>query len=282
MPYLQTKDKTAIYYYDWGTGAPVVLIHGWPLTSASWENQARVLADNGYRVIAYDRRGFGRSDWAGTGYEYNTLASDLNDLMEALDLRGAALVGFSMGGGEVARYLAHYGSERVSKAVLVSAVTPYLLKTGDNPEGVDKKVFDGIVEKLQKDRADFLMGFGKMFYGYSMVHHTVSDAVLQFTQSMAMTGSPKATIELVRAWSETDFRDDLTRITVPTLVVHGTSDNTVPIDVSARRAIKLLAYGELLEYDGEPHGLNATAPEKLNADLLAFFGKSAGVATEQR
>ena len=279
MPYLQTKDKTAIYYYDWGTGAPVVLINGWPLTSASWENQARVLADNGYRVIAYDRRGFGRSDWAGTGYEYNTLASDLNDLLEALDLRGATLVGFSMGGGEVARYLSRYGSSRVSKAVLIAAVTPYLLKTEDNPEGVDKKVFDDIVDNLKKDRPDFLKTFGKMFYGYSLVHHTVSEAVLEFTQAMALTASPKATIELVRAWSETDFRNDLTSITVPTLVIHGTSDNTVPIDVSARRAVKLLAHGELLEYDGEPHGLNATAPDKLNKDLLAFLGRPVGTAT---
>lgn len=278
MPYLQTSDKTAIYYYDWGTGTPVVLIHGWPLSSASWESQARVLADNGYRVIAYDRRGFGRSDWAGTGYEYNTLASDLNDLMEALDLRGATLVGFSMGGGEVARYLARYGNARVSKAVLVSAVTPYLLKTDDNPEGVDKKTFDEIVENLQKDRPDFLKSFGKKFYGYGVVSHPVSEAFLEFSQSMALSASPKATIELVRAWSGTDFRDDLTKINVPTLVIHGTSDHTVPIDVSARRAVKLLKHGELLEYDGEPHGLNATAPDKLNGDLLAFLARPAATA----
>ncbi len=275
MPYLQTADKTALYYYDWGTGAPVVLIHGWPLTSASWESQARVLADNGYRVIAYDRRGFGRSDWAGTGYEYNTLASDLNDLMEALDLRGATLAGFSMGGGEVARYLARYGSARVSKAVLIAAVTPYLLKTPGNPEGLDKNIFDGIIEGLKKDRPDFLKSFAKMFYGYTLVHHTVTDAMLEFTQMMALTGSPKATIELVRAWSETDFRDDLTNIDIPTLVIHGTGDSTVPIDASGRRAVKLLKHGELLEYDGAPHGLTATAPDKLNSDLLAFLGRTA-------
>ena len=278
MPYLQTRDKTAIYYYDWGAGAPVVLIHGWPLTSASWENQARVLADNGYRVIAYDRRGFGRSDWAATGYEYTTLASDLNDLMETLDLRGATLVGFSMGGGEVARYLKTYGSSRVSKAVLVSAVTPYLLKTDDNPEGLDKKTFDGIVEGLEKDRPDFLKTFGKMFYGYGVISHPVSEAVLEFTQAMALSGSPLATIKLVRAWSETDFRDDLASISVPTLVIHGTSDHTVPIDASGRRSAQLLKHGELIEYDGEPHGLNATAPKKLNDDLLAFLGRPAATA----
>ncbi|MGI4855018.1 MAG: alpha/beta fold hydrolase [Janthinobacterium lividum] len=278
MPYLQTKDKTAIYYYDWGTGAPVVLIHGWPLTSASWESQARVLAENGYRVIAYDRRGFGRSDWAATGYEYNTLASDVNDLLEALDLHGVTLVGFSMGGGEVARYLGTYGSARVSKAVLISAVTPYLLQTDDNPDGVPKKTFDDMVDNLKKDRPDFLKTFGKMFYGYSLMHHTVSEAMLEFTQSMAMTASPDATIKLVRAWSETDFRSDLAKITIPMLVIHGTGDDTVPIDKSARRAVGLLANAELLEYDGAPHGLNATEPDKLNADLLAFLGRPGSIA----
>ncbi|MGI4758350.1 MAG: alpha/beta fold hydrolase, partial [Janthinobacterium lividum] len=262
----------------WGTGAPVVLIHGWPLTSASWESQARVLAENGYRVIAYDRRGFGRSDWAAGGYEYNTLASDLNDLLEALDLRGATLVGFSMGGGEVARYLGTYGSARVSKAVLVSAVTPYLLQTDDNPDGVPKKTFDDIAANLKKDRPDFLKTFGKMFYGYSMVHHTVSEAMLEFTQAMALTGSPDATLKLARAWSETDFRGDLAKITIPTLVIHGTGDDTIPIDKSARRTVSLLANAELLEYDGAPHGLNATHPDKLNADLLAFLGRPASLA----
>lgn len=278
MPYLQTKDNTAIYYYDWGTGTPVVLIHGWPLSSASWESQARVLADNGYRVIAYDRRGFGRSGWAATGYEYNTLASDLNDLMEALDLRGATLVGFSMGGGEVARYLATYGTSRVNKAVLVSAVTPYLLKTDDNPDGLPKETFDGIVEKLEKDRPDFLKAFGKMFYGVGLVSHPVSESFLEFSQEMALAASPMATIKLVRAWSETDFRGDLAKITIPTLVIHGTSDKTVPIENSARRAVSLLANAELIEYDGEPHGLNATAPKKLNDDLLAFLGRPVATA----
>lgn len=278
MPYVQTKDKTALYYYDWGTGAPVVLIHGWPLTSASWEMNARVLAESGYRVIAYDRRGFGRSDWAATGYEYNTLASDLNDLLEALDLRGATLVGFSMGGGEVARYLSTYGSARVSKAVLVSAVTPYLLKTNDNPDGLDPKIFDEFDENLKKDRFDFLKTFGKKFYGVGLVHHPVSEAVLEFTQSMAQTGSPDATIKLARAWSSTDFRDDLTRITIPTLVIHGTGDEAVPIDNSARRAVQLLANAELVEYDGAPHGLNVTHAASLNHDLIKFLERPASVA----
>ena len=271
MPSIQARDGTELYYYDWGTGKPVVLIHGWPLTSASWEYQARVLAENGYRVIAYDRRGFGRSDWAYSGYDYDTLAGDLSAVIQELDLSGVTLVGFSMGGGEVARYLAKFGAARITKAVLISAVTPYLLKTEDNPEGVEKKVFDDIVEKLTKDRAAFVQQFAQMFYGRTMVHHTVSGPFLEFTQSMAMTASPKATIDLVRAWSETDFRDDLVHFTVPTLVIHGTSDSTVPIAVAGRRAAALIPNAQLLEYDGEPHGLTATAPDKLNADLLDFL-----------
>ena len=274
MPYLDATDGTEIYYYDWGAGKPVILIHGWPLTSASWEYQARVLADSGFRVIAYDRRGFGRSGWPYSGYDYNTLASDLNELIETLDLSEAALVGFSMGGGEVARYLGTYGAARIAKAVLISAVTPYLLKTADNPDGVDKSVFDDIVNNLAKDRPAFLQQFGHKFYGRTMVKHTVSEPFLEFTQSMALTASPKATIDLVRAWSEADFRGDLARFTVPTLVIHGTGDSTVPIEIAGRRAAAIIPGAELLEYDGEPHGLTATAPDKLNADLLNFLRRS--------
>ena len=271
MPYLQTQDGTELYYYDWGKGAPVVLIHGWPLTSASWEYQARVLAQNGFRVIAYDRRGFGRSGWPFGGYDYDTLAMDLGAILDKLDLERATLVGFSMGGGEVARYLGKYGSSRVKKAVFVSAVTPYLLKTNDNPEGVDHKVFDGIVESLEKDRPAFLAQFGPMFYGRTLVHHTVSEPFLDFTQAMALTASPKATLDLVRAWSATDFREDLRKITVPTLIIHGTGDATVPIDASSRRTAKLVAHSKLLEYEGAPHGLTATHADRLNADLLSFL-----------
>ena len=273
MPYLKAKDGTELYYYDWGTGAPVILIHGWPLTSASWEYQARVLAESGFRVIAYDRRGFGRSGWPYTGYDYDTLVSDLRVLIESLDLKGAALVGFSMGGGEVARYLGNYGSDRVAKAVFIGSVTPFLLKTNDNPEGVDKEAFDGVVDGLKKDRAKFLDTFWPKFYGHTLVHHTVSDALLAFTQSMAMTASPKATIDLVRAWSETDFRKDLAGITVPSLIIHGTGDETVPIDISGRRTAALVRNSELLAYEGEPHGLLVTAPDRLNKDLMAFLKK---------
>ena len=273
MPYIKAQDGTEIYYYDWGTGAPVVLIHGWPVTSASWENQASALAEAGFRVIAYDRRGFGRSGWPYAGYDYDTLAGDLHSVLETLDLRGAALVGFSMGGGEVARYLGKFGSSRVGKAVFIAAVTPFLLKTDDNPEGVDKSVFDGIVESLKKDRAAFLESFWPKFYGRTLVHHSVSDAVLRFTHTMAMTGSPKAMIDLVRAWSETDFRADLAGITVPTLIMHGAGDATIPIEVSGRRTVALVRHAELREYDGAPHGLIATIPDAVNADLLTFLSK---------
>lgn len=278
MPYFQTKDSTNIYYYDWGSGAPVILIHGWPLSSASWEYQARVLADSGYRVIAYDRRGFGRSDWAAKGYEYDTLASDLNDLIEGLSLTNVTLVGFSMGGGEVARYIGRYGESRIARAVFVSAVTPYLLKTDDNPEGIDRKNFDEIYENLIKDRPAFLQNFTEKFFNYSTLHHTVSSAQLMFAGQQANMASPDATLKCAHAWAETDFRSDVTKITVPTLIIHGTGDKLVPIENSGARMKSLVADSEMLEYDGEPHGLTNTAPDKLNSDLITFLRAPARVA----
>ncbi len=272
MPYVKAQDGTEIYYKDWGTGAPVILIHGWPLSSEMWEHQAQFLAHNGLRVISYDRRGFGRSSQPWGGYDYNTMAADLHSLMEQLDLRGAALVGFSMGGGEVVRYLARYGSARVSRAALISSVVPFMLKTDSNPDGTPLKQFDTFVEQLTKDRPAFLTEFGPQFYGRSVMHHTVSEPWLQFTQQMALYASPKATIDCVRAFGETDFRADCAQITVPTLIIHGTGDTTVPIDAAGRSAAKLIANSTLIEYDGEPHGLFATVPDRLNADLLEFLG----------
>jgi len=274
MAFIQAADGTSIFYNDWGAGAPVVLIHGWPLSSASWEYQARVLAERGFRVIAYDRRGFGKSDQPFSGYDYDTLAQDLDTLMTGLDLKGATLVGFSMGGGEVARYISTYGEARVKKAVLISAVPPYMLKTVDNPEGVEQKVFDGIIENIKKDRPAFMRQFASQFYGRTMINHTVSEDTLDFFVMMAMQAATKATLECVKAFSATDFRKDLAKITVPTLIIHGTSDATVPIDVSGRRSAKLVAHAQFIEYDGEAHGLNATAPDKLNADLLSFLNDS--------
>ena len=272
MPYTTMQDGTEIFYRDVGSGTPVVLIHGWPLSGDMWDRQINTLGEHGVRVIAADRRGFGRSDQPWTGYDYDTLASDVNDLLEDLDVRGATLVGFSMGGGEVVRYLSRYGTSRVNKAVLVSAVTPYLYQTDDNPDGVDAKIFEKNEELMRKDRPAFLKEFAPKFYGRSVVHHTVSEAELEWTQMMALTGSTRSTLATAHSWSSTDFRDEMKGITIPVLVIHGTSDGTVPIDNSGRRSAKLLPNATLSEYDGEPHGLFLTSADRLSEELLQFVG----------
>ena len=272
MAFFEAEDATCIYYNDWGRGRPVVLIHGWPLDADMWSDQAVFLAEKGLRVIAYDRRGFGRSDQPWNGYDYDTLASDLARLLETLGLDTVTLVGFSMGGGEVARYLGRYGSQRIAKAALVSAVTPYMLKTPDNPTGVDKSVFDAILNGLKEDRPHFLAGFGKTFFGNGIVQKNVSQEMLQWSSQVAMLGSQRATLECAKAFAMTDFRKDMAAFTVPTLIVHGTADATVPIDSSARVAVKMIRTARLIEYDGEPHGLHATAKDRLNRDLLEFCG----------
>jgi pimeloyl-ACP methyl ester carboxylesterase len=272
MPFAKAPDGTEIFFKDWGSGRPVVLIHGWPLNADMWEYQAPVLASAGLRVISYDRRGFGRSGQPWSGYNYDTLADDLAAVMDHLDLRDATLVGFSMGGGEVARYLSRHGAAgRVSKAVLVSAVTPFLLRTADNPDGVDRSVFDGMIEGLQKDRPNFLATFGKQFFGAGLLTFSISSELLQWASMLALQASPKATMDCVRAFSETDFRADLARIAVPTLVIHGEGDATVPIGVSGCRAAQMIPGARLVEYAGAPHGLFFTEKDRLNQDLLAFI-----------
>ena len=271
MPFFQAKDGTSLYYKDWGTGVPVVLVHGWPLSADMWEYQAGPLAAQGHRVIAYDRRGFGRSEQPWTGYDYDTLADDLGAVLDTLDLRDAALVGFSMGGGEVVRYLARSGAGRVAKAVLVSSIVPYMLKADNNRDGVSRSVFDEMVEGLEEDRPAFLASFGRKFYGAGLISFSISSELLDWSQSLALQASPKATIDCVRAFSETDFRPDCARIDVPTLVIHGKSDNTVPIDASGRAAAKLIKGAKLIEYDGAPHGLFYTERDRLNKDLMAFL-----------
>jgi non-heme chloroperoxidase len=276
MPYLTTQDKTEIYYTVWGAGAPVVLIHGWPLNSDMWEKQATFLAEHGLQAITYDRRGFGRSGQPWDGYDYDTFAADLNAVMEKLDTRGATLVGFSMGGGEVVRYLTRYGSDRVARAVLLAAVTPFLLKTPDNPEGVDGEVFAGIEAQIRADRPAFMKAFAPKFYGRTMLQHTVSDAQLEWNQFMALQGSLRATLGAAKAWSGTDFREEMKRITVPVRIIHGTSDATVPIEVSGRRSAMILPNATLTEYEGEPHGLFLTSADELNAELLEFIAGDPG------
>jgi non-heme chloroperoxidase len=270
--FVETKDGVQLHVKDAGKGRPVVLIHGWPLTGDMWEYQSLALLEAGYRAITYDRRGFGQSGHPLDGYNYDTFADDLAAVLDKLDIKQATLVGFSMGGGEVARYLSKYGTTRVAKAALISSVVPYLLKDDSNPDGVDQSVFEDIKKKIRKDRFAFLQTFNKMFYGVGMVSSPVSEALLDWTFILAVMASPKATIDCVDAFGKTDFRKDLAAFTVPTLIIHGTSDKTVPIDPSGRAAAKGIAGAKLIEYDGEPHGLFATVPDKLNADLIAFIG----------
>jgi non-heme chloroperoxidase len=272
MPYLELQDETELFFTDWGTGDPVILIHGWPLSSAMWEHQAAFLVEQGYRVITYDRRGFGKSSHPYDGHNYDTLADDLDELIEGLELENVTLVGFSMGGGEVVRYLSRHGEERVSKAVLVSAVPPFMLKTDDNPDGTDASVFEGFKESLRKDRFAFLQEFGPQFYGRSLVNHTVSQGVLDWTFALAIQACAKATIDDVTAFSTTDFREEMKSLTTPFLIIHGTGDKTVPIDAAGRASAKILPNATLIEYDGEPHGLFMTVPDRLNQDLLNFLG----------
>ena len=272
MSYLATSDGNQLFYRDWGTGKPVILIHGWPLNADMWEYQMMAMALRGHRVIAYDRRGFGRSSQPWAGYDYNTFADDLKAIIDTLQLTDVALVGFSMGGGEVARYMSRHGGANVSRAVLVAAVTPMLLKTSDNAGGVAQSVFDDMVAQLKLDRPYFLANFGKQFFGAGLLNFTVTPEILDWAQSLAMVASPKATIDCIRAFSETDFRADLGAFNVPTLIIHGDADVIVPIDISARIAARMIKGCGLTEYTGAPHGLFFTHKEQLTNDLLLFLG----------
>jgi pimeloyl-ACP methyl ester carboxylesterase len=260
-----------LYYEDHGTGKPVVLIHGWPLSSASWEKQVPVLLRAGHRVIVYDRRGFGNSSRPATGYDYDTLADDLHRLMTTLDLREATLVGFSMGGGEVARYLGRYGAERVRKAVFMASITPFLLKGADNPAGVDGAVFDGIKQAILADRPAFLTSFLSNFYNlHGFGGAKVSDEAIRLSWNVAAAASPKGTLDCVQAWLS-DFRDDLIRIELPTLVIHGDDDRIVPFAASGSRTHEAVKGSRLMVVAGAPHGLNWTHAEEVNRELLAFL-----------
>jgi len=249
----------------------VVLIHGWPLSKEMWEYQIEPLVEAGLRVIKYDRRGFGKSSKPWGEYDYNTLTEDLHTIMEELDLRDAVLVGFSMGGGEAVRYLSRYGSSRVSKIVLVSSVTPYLLKTADNPDGVDESVFKEMLDQMSEDRIAFLDSFGKTFFGVNLVSHPVSTPLLEYYRMLASVAAPRATKQCAIAFAQTDFRQDVQAINVPTLIIHGDADKTVPIDASGARTAKMIPGSQYLVYEGAPHGLFYTHKEKLNQDLISFI-----------
>jgi len=276
MPFVNVgKENSAsidLYYEDHGAGKPVVLIHGYPLDGASWEKQVPVLLSSGHRVITYDRRGFGKSSQPTFGYDYDTFAEDLHQLTTALDLHDFALIGFSMGGGEVARYLGKYGSQDVSRAVILGGVPPYLLKTPDNPEGVDLGVFQGIEKAVRADRYAFFTDFFKNFFNTDvLLGKRVSDQAVHASWNVAAGASATASLACVSTWY-TDFRKDLPRIQVPTLVMHGEADRIVPIAASGIRTAKLIKGARLVVVEGGPHAINWTHADEVNRELVDFLG----------
>lgn len=273
MPHVTTRDDVKLNVKDWGSGRAVVFIHGWPLSADSWDDQALAIADAGMRAIAYDRRGFGRSAQPWGGYDYDTLADDLAAVIEQTHANDVTLVGFSMGGGEVARYMSRHEGRNVRSAVLIGSVVPHLLKSPANPNGVDPAVLDQITLGIKADRAHFFAGFFKSFFGTGLLKHPVSDEVLEWARDVAMMASLKATLGCANAFATTDFRADLSAFNVPTLIIHGTQDQTVPIETTSRVAAKMLR-AELREYDGGPHGLFATHKTELAKDLLTFLRAS--------
>lgn len=286
MPCIDTNDKakTKLYYKQWGpdSGRPVILIHGWPLNADSWDNVTHALAEAGNRVIAYDRRGFGRSDQSCGGYDYDTLADDLKIVMEQTGAtENVALVGFSMGGGEVARYMSRHGGKGVSQAALISSVVPYMLKTDDNPDGVPEKQLKEIAQEVEKDRAAFFKTFFKMFYGDTMLKEPVSEECQHHSWIMAMQAGLRPTLSCAESFGFTDFRADCAAFTCPTLIIHGTKDKTVPVEIG-RNAAKLIKGSTLFEYDGGPHGLFASDTQRLIEDLKSFLGSGTGKGSERR
>jgi non-heme chloroperoxidase len=267
-----------LYYEDHGSGAPVVLIHGFPLSGRSWEKQRLALVREGYRVITYDRRGFGSSSQPAFGYDYDTFADDLNKLINHLDLRDATIAGFSMGGGEVARYLGKYGSGRISKAAIISGIPPYLLKTAENPSGVDEATISGIQDAIANDRLAFLTAFFKDFYNLdTFLGKRISEEVVRDSWNVASGASPKGTYDCPPTWV-TDFREDLAKVDVPTLVMQGTADRILPIDATARRTHPMIKGSRLVEVEGAPHGMLWTHADVVNQTLVDFLaGRPVGV-----
>ncbi|MDP9920699.1 non-heme chloroperoxidase [Variovorax boronicumulans] len=268
---ITTPDGTQIYYKDWGDGPVVTFSHGWPLNADAWDGQMHFLARNGYRVIAHDRRGHGRSSQSSSGNDMNGYADDLAVLFEALDLKKATMVGHSTGGGEVARYISRHGSKRVAKAVLIGAVPPVMLKSAANPEGLPIEVFDGIRAGVASDRSQFYKDFAIPFYGANRPGAKVSQGILDHFWLLSMQCGQKNSYECIKAFSETDFTEDLKKIDVPTLIMHGEDDQIVPIHDSAKKSVQLVKGAKAIYYPGAPHGLTATMQDKINADLLAFL-----------
>ena len=277
MAFLKVEEENStsveLYYEDHGSGSAVVLIHGWPLSGRSWEDQVAALIEAGHRVITYDRRGFGKSSQPYGGYDYDTFAADLAALLEHLDLRNATLVGFSMGGGEVARYISRYGTDRISKAVLAAAVPPYLYQSDDNPEGgLDDATIEQFKDGVRGDRIAFLDEFTTNFFAAGDRSDLISEPSRLYHREIAAFASPKGTLECIDAFSYTDFRDDLSKIGVPTLIIHGDSDAIVPFEVSGKRSHEAIANSSLVLIEGAPHGFNATHADQFNRALLDFLG----------
>jgi non-heme chloroperoxidase len=271
MDTITTKDGTKIYFKDWGTGQPIVFSHGWPLTADAWDAQMLFFGQQGYRVIAHDRRGNGRSGQTWNGNEMDTYADDLAALIETLDLNKAVLVGHSTGGGEVTRYLGRHGTKRVAKAVLIGAVPPLMLKTDKNPEGLPITVFDQIRADVLVDRSQFYKDLSMPFYGYNRPNAKISQGVRDNFWLAGMLGSVKSQYDTVKAFSETDFTEDLKKIDIPTLILHGDADQIVPIVAAGLQSAKLVKNAKLKVYPGWPHGMCQIHADQINADLLAFF-----------
>jgi non-heme chloroperoxidase len=273
MTTVTTRDGVEIYYKDWGSGQPVVFSHGWPLSSEAWAGQMLFLAQRGYRVVAHDRRGHGRSSQTSSGNDMNTYADDLAAVIDHLDLKNAVLVGHSTGGGEVTRYVGRYGTKRVDKVILIAAVPPLLLKNEANPEGLPIGVFDGLRTSLAKDPSQFYKDFAFMFFGANRAGATVSQGMLDQFWLWSMQASLKSVYECIEAFSETDFTEDLKKFDVPTLVLHGEDDQVVPVKDSAKKSAKLIRGATEIYYPGGAHGITATEPDRVNADLLEFLKK---------
>ena len=271
MSTITTKDGTQIYYKDWGSGQPVVFSHGWPLSADAWDDQMLFLGNRGYRVIAHDRRGHGRSSQSWAGNDLNTYADDLAALTEALGVRDAVHVGHSTGGGEVARYIARHGTSRVAEAVLISSIPPLMLKTPSNPGGLPMEVFDGLRKAVLTDRAQFLKDLSAPFYGANRQGAKVSQGLRDSFWRLGMQAGVNAVYDCIKAFSETDQTEDLRKMTVPTLFIHGDDDQIVPIGAASQAAVKIAPKGQLKVYPGAPHGLTSTHKDQVNADLLAFL-----------
>ncbi|SEO91290.1 Pimeloyl-ACP methyl ester carboxylesterase [Flavobacterium sp. CF108] len=269
--FIETAKNVKLYVKDYGEGKPVILIHGWPLSNEMWEYQVEYLVKNNYRVIAYDRRGFGKSSQPWEGYDYDTLTDDLSEIINQLELENVTLVGFSMGGGEVVRYFSRYQGKGVAKAALISSIIPFLLKTEDNPDGHPREKSETTAAAIKEDRIGFVDNFGKTFFGVNIINKPLSTALLEYYRMLCSFASPHATLKCAESFSFTDFRDELSTITVPTLIIHGNDDKIVPIDLTSKKASEAIANNTYIVYEGAPHGLFYTDRDKLNEDLLEFL-----------